>query len=747
MSDQRLSQYAKDHNISYITAYRKFQAGEIKDAYKNDTGNIFVKSAPNDALSAIAMFPKENTNNSKIPELKYENISLAGELVTRSNKSADSEIVNRFANIDAGIVPYMNSMAGGFNRSGITARDCIILCQKAYFNVAIFRQIIDLIVDLSIGDISFKGGNKKSRDFFTAYLKKIGINGTFQEKWFLELWRSSSILTLSFDKALKMEDVNKITNIYGLESSTAAKDDIVLPVGFTILNPADVQVGNQSMFIAPTYYKVLNGYELERLRNPKNDNDREILESLPEEARKAIKDKKIRTITIELPAKNLLAAFYKKTDYEGLAIPVFFPVLDDINWKLQLKKMDMATTRMMNQAILLVTTGAEPEKGGINPQNITNLQQIFANESVGRVLIADYTTEAQFIIPEISSILDPKKYEVVNNDIYIGLNYILLQGEKFANKQTALQLFIEKIKYGRRLFINEFLNKIIERVSKQLNFKSYPEAYFSRVAIEDTTERNRIIARLAEIGQLTPKETFEALQDGKIPLPDESVTNQEEFKLQKDKGLYQPVMGGPANQLDLAKQTQKGALQLQTQQQEHDAKEGARQRKHEAENPVTPPPSIHINAPTKTVKKPNGRPSGSTRKQSTKRVKPIGASIISGTKIIENTIKYDALEKDVISALLIKHNLKTLTDQQMNVAQELTRMIARNETPENWTHSIQVYLEKPIDTNIERIDKIEELALEHQLEPYLASIVFASLKPDESEERIEIELLDEDEKI
>ncbi len=714
-----LSDWAKQQELTYLQAHRKFSNGELPGAFK-ENGHIKVKIE--DPQPVIQVIDSSQPNTSKIPTINY---AFADTISTRSNKSSVSPIINRFANIDEGLIPYMSSTAGGYNRSGIVVRDTIILCQKAYFNIAIFRQIIDLIVDLSIGEIQFKGGNKKSRDFFNAYCKKVGINGLFQGQFFLELWRGANVFTFAYEKDISKDDVAKITNVYGLEAKAAKK--VTLPAKFTILNPADIQVSAYSMFINPEYFKILSGYELERLKDPKNDTDQEVFDSLPADAQKEIK-KGTGNVTIILPAKNLLACFYKKQDYEGLAVPVFFPVLDDLNWKLELKKMDIATTRMMNQAILLVTTGAEPDKGGINQNNITNLQAIFMNQSVGRVLVADYTTKAQFIIPEISSVLDPKKYEAVNNDIYIGLNYILLQGEKFANKQTALQLFVEKIKYGRKIFIDEFLNNIIEKVSKELGFKNYPTAYFEDIAIEKAIDRDRIIAQLAQYGHLTPEETFEALKTGRLPLPDETVEDQAAYKTLRDKGYYQPVVGGPAAQLQLSKETGKQAMDLQTNKQEHDAKEGAKQRKHDAANPPpAPPPAIHVNAPT-TLKKPNGRPTGTGTPQKTKRIRPLGASLISGTAVIKNILLADKLNKTIIDHLLKKHNLTALTAQQLEIAKGIGEVITRNEEPENWEISIEKYIEKPIDTNLERIDDIEELAAYHGLETSLAALVLPSLK-------------------
>ena len=133
-----------------------------------------------------------------------------------------------------------------------------------------------------------------------------------------------------------------------------------------------------------------------------------------------------------LDSEHINAVFYKKQDYEPFSVPMGYPVLEDINWKAERKKMDMAVARTMQQAILLVTMGTEPEKGGVNQKNLAAMQALFQNESVGRVLIADYTTKAEFVVPNIGSLLDSKKYEVVDRDIQLGLNNILVGESTFA---------------------------------------------------------------------------------------------------------------------------------------------------------------------------------------------------------------------------------------------------------------------------------------------------------------------------
>ena len=103
------------------------------------------------------------------------------------------------------------------------------------------------------------------------------------------------------------------------------------------------------------------------------------------------------------------------------------------------------------------------------------------------MLISDYTTDAKFVIPDIGNILDPKKYDVVNQDIQMGLNNILLSDEKFANTSIKVQVFMERLKQGRRVFLENFLMPEIRRVSKEMGFKNYPTAHFEEVDLRDTS--------------------------------------------------------------------------------------------------------------------------------------------------------------------------------------------------------------------------------------------------------------------
>ena len=378
-----------------------------------------------------------------------------------------------------------------------------------------------------------------------------------------------------------------------------------------------------------------------------------------------------------------------------------YPVLADINWKAELKKMDMAITRTMQQAILLVTMGDTPDRGGVNQKNLAAMQTLFENQSVGRVLIADYTTKAQFIIPDIANLLDPKKYAMVDKDIQIGLNNVLLgTGEKFANQSAQIDVFLSRLKQGRAAFLNDFLIPEIKRVSKILGFKSFPTPEFDKLHHGDESLISRVYTRLIEIGVLTPEEGIKAIEDGRLPSAEESQESQEKYKKLRDKGLYEPITGGPETQKELAE--------------------------------MKP-------APAAPNKKPAGEKGSGTNKgvpQKNRIKTPIGERKVkvaasegySLSKVTENLTLASKLNKSVEVELRKAHDIKRLSKQQKEVAESITELIIANEDPKNWEKKIKSYVKKPVDQNLNRIKEVEEIAAEHQIDPYLASILYASKK-------------------
>ena len=593
---------------------------------------------------------------------------------TRRNVGGQIERTNRFENIDNGLVPFKYTK-GVKNKSSLNVRDAVVLCQKAYYNFAVFRNVIDLMTEFSSTNIYFTGGSKKSRDFLQALFKKIDMQ-SFLDKFFREYYRSGNVFIHRFDTKIQPEDLKKITQTYGTSSLISAAEGGTLPSRYIILNPADIQMGGNISFFTGQYYKVLSDYELERLKNPRTEEDKEVYDSLDKETKDALKGRNVGILTFKLDPQKVTPVFYKKQDYEPFSVPMGYPVLEDINWKSEMKKMDMAITRTTNQAILLITMGSEMKDGSlnVNQRSIETMQKLFENQSVGKVLVSDYTTEAKFVIPDIAGILDPRKYSVVNQDIQMGLNNILVGEEKFANTSIKVQVFIERLKQGRDAFINQFLVPEIKNICKSVGFKNFPTPHFEEIELKDKTTWNRVVAQLLQYGVLTPEEGMQAMESGRLPEPSDSIDSQRKFRELRDEGLYNPLIGGG----------------------------------NEA-----------------------GRPEGETSPQTTKKVSPIGENTtgsakFSVEKIKENLANAQKLEAQVQESLKLKYENKRVTNKIRSISDEVCKVIMANEPVDKWIEKAQDYIDNPVDTNHNRVEEVEAIACEHQVDDYLASLLLES---------------------
>jgi hypothetical protein len=601
---------------------------------------------------------------------------------SRRNVAGVIDRTDKYKNIEDGLVPFSDgsNTVGGPN--AISVKDAVELCQKAYYNFAIFRNIIDLMTEFSVGELYFKNGTQKSREFFKAYFRKINL-WALQDQFFREYFRSGNVFLYRFNTKLQKADVSKITTVFGASksSNSIAAEEFEVPIKFIVLNPADIRLEGNVNFLDGSYFKTLNGYEISRLKNPQTDEDREFLDSLPSEVKTAIKSmKSAGTIVFPLDTNNAVCVFYKKQDYEPFAVPMGYPVLADINAKDEMKKIDMAVARTMQQAILLITQGTEPEKGGVSKKNLDALQTLFENQSVGRVLIADYTTKAEFVIPEIATLLDPKKYEVLDRDINIGLNNVFAGGEKFANQKQKVDVFVARLTHARESFINDFLAGEIKRISKVLGFRSYPTPCFEDINVDDQGVKAKIYTRMGEVGMLTPEEIIKAIETGELPDNNSSIDSQKKYKDHKKMGLYEPINSGGGG------------------------------------SPAGQP----------------GRPDGTKNiPQSTDTVGPIGtgsqeAAAYSATGVKEAFLKASILEKAVAKAYRKINKVRKLQAADDLFIDSVTKSIIANEEMENWNNVIEGYIADPTDRNKERLNKIYEIGASHSLDFYLSSILLAA---------------------
>lgn len=659
MNKESLKDWAKRNDISYSSAYRRFRKNEIEGAYK-EGGEIFIGKNP------------ERTAKTESPALKgkYEVLAANIDSGTRRTRAANSVREGIYENIDSLFSPYLNSQnvsPYGKNNSILTPSQCIDLCQKAYYGISTVRKVVNILSAFCVSDIQLVGGTDKSRDFFKTYFKLIKLK-SLQKKVFLEYWRSCNVFIYKIYGKLKKSDVRNLSKKY---ESFAAKDTAKIPISYSIINPVDVIHDGSIFYGSARYSKRLNTYEIARLKERRTETDQIIYNSLDPKVKKLIdnhRDTGINEaqILLDLPEKHLSSIFHNRQDYESFAVPFIYPVLDDLDHKIQLKNIDKAIANTCQQAVLHVAIGYESKDGEYVYSNevAAKIQEIFENESVGKTLITDFSAKVNFILPQIADILSPEKYKIINEDIRDGLMDIIFggEGEKFSNLNTKVKVFIEQIKKAREDFINDFLIPEMEMIADEFGLQNIPEPKFEEIDIEDNINFYRVVTRLAELNILTPEELFNAFETGRIPTAEESKLAQEKFKKLRDDGLYVP----------------------------------------------TPQ---QLKADTDALSAEGGRPAGTTAPQTTKTVSPVGTST-AGTIPFKDVVKSHVdLNKAVTEFLKKKYKVKAaFNDKQKLLVKSIVNDIIKNAPKNKWIDSIESVFAGTYGKNAEQIEEIRKIS-------------------------------------
>lgn len=658
---------AKRKYIKKSEYWSKFSKGSLEDLSK------IVQS--NDASPSSSGEPYYTES---IASAYSRNKSLSEEFSSRRNATHKSTKKHRFSNIASGVLPYT------YGADGVNVRETIELCQKAYANISVFRNAIDVMSEFANSKIYLEGGTQNSQDFIYKWFERINL-WNLKDQYFREYYRSGNIFMYRVDGQFSKADFDKISKIYG---STISLKPGNLPVKYIMLNPYDIVAKKGSSFENGLYEKILSEFDIERLKSPKTEYDIQVFESLDPETKEAIERGQYNSdgLKIKLDPGHLVYSFYKKQDYEPFAIPFGFPVLDDINFKLELKQIDQAICRTIENVILLITMGAEPDKGGINPRNMEAMQNLFKNESVGRVLVSDYTTKANFVIPDISKVVGPSKYEVINNDIKEGLQNVIVGDERYSNTQVKAKIFLERLEESRNAFIYDFLQPQVKMICQNLGFRKYPTVKFEQTDIKDEVQLQRVATRLMELGIITPEQGVDVLEKGAYPKPNEMEGAQKKYIEQRKQGMYNPIVGGV---------------------------------------PMIEPQEAIESSPPKEV----GRPIGTSEIPQENK---INAEELYSRKNIQDIIySTENLKTQGLKQMRKRLGKKKLKKSEESMVFELIESVVLSEEERTWEESMSRCIQDPEQVlNLGINSEIRDISEEHDLDLYSAALLYHSNRRD-----------------
>lgn len=406
-----------------------------------------------------------------------------------------------FSNILPGISsrPAMNDIAYSFFRPGehipSDHRGVITTCNRIYEKTGLIKNVIDLMGDFASQGIRLTHPDKNKQEFFNNWFKK--VKGPDRSERILNtLYRAANVVVRKSTGKLSIPIEERLYKTHAKddsEKSTATpdltpqeiKDDLPqvekreIPLRYTILDASTVRVigGALASFVGNPQFEIVLPESLKRvILAPKTDIERSIVDSLPEDIKAAARTKN----GYPLPPDKTSVLYYKKDDWQAWAVPMIYPIAEDVVMLAKLKLADRAALDGAISNIRIFRLGYLDDKIKIMPtkEAAARLSEILQSNTGGGSLdiVWDKAIDLLESKTEAHKYLGEEKYRATLNLIYAGLGIPPTLTGTFGaagttNNFISLKTLTERLKYGRRVLV-AFWEQEIALVQRAMGWRS-----------------------------------------------------------------------------------------------------------------------------------------------------------------------------------------------------------------------------------------------------------------------------------
>ena len=384
----------------------------------------------------------------------------------------------------------------------------LLRSEKIYQKVGLVKNVIDLIGDFASHGIKLVHRNKRIERFFRRWFKK--INGKDRSERFLNnLYKSGNVI---IDRRTAKISIKVSDQLY---KSLGAADSIVkdisdisiekreIPWKYTFMDPSCVEVsaGALASFNDKRSYELVLPASLRKLiNNPKTDNEKLIVSTLPNEILQAAKTKK----PYPLDPNKTLVFHYKKDDWQSWAYPMIYAIMDDITVVEKLKLADMAALDGAISNIRIFKLGSLEHKIAPTKAATAKLAQILGNNVGGGTMDLIWGPDIELLQSNtnVHQFLGQEKYVPHLNAIYAGLGIPPTLTGTFGaagttNNFISLKTLTQRLQYGRDVLV-EFWEKEIALIQEAMGFKYPAKIEFDRMDLSNEDTEKALLVQLAD---------------------------------------------------------------------------------------------------------------------------------------------------------------------------------------------------------------------------------------------------------
>lgn len=522
-----------------------------------------IKNATNQDLPAYVSWSTKNISQAAVAAMN-------GAVEEYECLSAGYSEVNNYSDL-------LNGISGrpGLTRSGYEAfrggekvptkiEDILAASNRIYNKVGLIRNIIDLMADFACQGVRLSHPDKRLEAFYRNWFKK--VNGKERSERFLNnLYKMANVIIRRQTAMVSLKDRNNLFKAAGAVDIKKIEEEKIrkreIPFRYTFLNPLTIKVlgGNLSSFTNVKVYAIqLPEHIKKTIKHASTKEEKDLIKKLPKEIIKAANTSGL----VMLPVDKTLAFHYKKDDWQDWAIPMLYPIMDDIILLEKLKLADSAALDGAISNIRIFTIGDFEHKIVPSPVAAAKLKSVLKSHVGAGTIDIVWGPDLKMTESktDVHKFLGQEKYIPTLNNIYGGIGIPPTLTGAFSTSGTtnnfiSLKTLIQRLQYGRDVLMS-FWEKEVEIIQKAMGFTEPASIEFDHPDLGDEATQNALLIQMSD-RNLISDELLQARVKHNTRLEGARIAR--EHQERKDKG--KPPKAGPFYEPQPELQLQRIALQ------------------------------------------------------------------------------------------------------------------------------------------------------------------------------------------
>ena len=434
----------------------------------------------------------------------------------------------------------------------------------------VYGSVINTLTNLACKGFENDCADPQLKYFFDQWVFDVKFKQVL--RWiFLEFFRSGFVRTYkvigNYEPGISYitppEGIKKKTKKGTARAVAAAKkrwSKKAIPLKYTVLNPEVLEITGSLLFDDTSLLIKPNKELTDMLNKPQSeltDAEKDIIKKLPPKTRKAFKDGD----GVTLDPLYVGEVDYNKMPYERYPFPRGSRVFDSLVYKKSLRDADLSTLDGITNYILKITVGNDQFPVTSQTQ-LDKVAELFNTTSKAFDVVYNHTLKIEKIVsPEIESILGQKKYDQVNDDLFVGLTFprVFLDGGEgqltVAEVQASTKAILEEINYARGQ-VTQWVYTEYQAIAEALGFDLIPKVRWDQTILRNLLEYMNTISKLVDRRMLSYRTALEQLG---FDFSSELSNVREELPIVKDEGAF-GIMGSPWQQARMGLQDTQNAV-------------------------------------------------------------------------------------------------------------------------------------------------------------------------------------------